>query len=131
MNNLNLLGQLTAPTAVGSGDLLGIWLRVIWLILFVAWLVVLILWLWTLMKYCKAYRDHQQRYGQPYNSPCEANERARISLQCFRGLGLLIHKAIKRVQSLLNAFGWCGFSVWHKNRKQPNVQSSGTRDQRT
>jgi hypothetical protein len=28
MNNLNLLGQLTAPTTVGSGDWLGVWVDV-------------------------------------------------------------------------------------------------------
>jgi hypothetical protein len=45
------------------------------------------------MKYCRAYREYEQRYGKPYQSPCEANQRSRVLLQNFRRLGLLIDKA--------------------------------------
>jgi hypothetical protein len=95
MHSNNLLGLLTAPTRVGSGDLLGV-LVLIRNVLAIAWVIVFILWVRALVKYLHAYRDYEQSHGQPYQSPCEANQCSRVILQNLRRLGLLLSNLAKK-----------------------------------
>ena len=70
----------------GAGPILSAF----WWILLIAWIIVFILWLRALMAYGKHYREYQQRYGEPYRSPLEANKRTRIMLQYLRRLEVLL-----------------------------------------
>jgi hypothetical protein len=92
MHNGNLLEKLKAITAVGSGDWLGCWLRIVWIILFVAWLVVIIKWLRASAAYNKAYREYQQSRREYHNPTCQSvqssgqiNERVRLVLKPLTG----------------------------------------------
>ena len=86
--NPHLLELLKATIGVGSGDLLGCWLRIVWLILFVAWLVVLILWLRALSAYAKNYREYEQTHGEPYQRSCQRNKLLRLLLNALaRNIG--------------------------------------------
>jgi len=49
------------------------------------------------MHCCRAYREYEQAYGKPYQSPCESNKRTSITLQCLRRLGLLLSKQNKQL----------------------------------
>ena len=96
-----ILAKLTAPWAVGSGDWLGCWLKIIWLVLFVAWLVVLILWMRALAAYGKNYREYEQTYGKPYQSPSERNKLTRLTLHNLRRLYLLLDSLNKLLRLLV------------------------------
>jgi hypothetical protein len=90
MNNLNLLGQLTAPTTVGSGDLLGIVVTLLRCVQIIAALVgvfAIIMMIRSLMP-TKHERnlhsaDDDQNYGQD-------NQPKRESLQLGCRIGLLL-----------------------------------------
>jgi hypothetical protein len=81
MNNPNLLEQLAAATPVGSGDLLGCWLRIVWLIIFVAWLVVFIMWLKCLVATIKCHREYQKTQRECRQYIRQMNEALRVGLQ--------------------------------------------------
>lgn len=57
-------------------------------VLLLSWMIVFILWVRALVAYLNAYREYQQRHGEPYQSPCERNYFARVTLQCLRALFL-------------------------------------------
>ncbi len=91
--NQRLLGQLPGVTAVGSGDLLGIW----WITLCL-WLVVVVICLRvnsaSFYKHYSQYCEHRRKDDQ---NPCQAKKPAGqldkllgLSLQLLCGLGLLI-----------------------------------------
>jgi len=153
MHNANLLGLLTAPTAVGSGDLLGIVVELIRCVQAIAALVgvfAIIMMIKSLMP-TKHQRnlpnaDDDQNNGQDYQpkrEPLHLGRRIRLligkdSVQSRRlnrdnllnvgGVISVKHQArMKWLECLKNLLN---FRI-HKKRTMPNVQSSGTRGQMT
>jgi hypothetical protein len=54
--------------------------------------------------YGKSYREYQNTYGQPYQSPCKKNKVTGVTLQYLRRLELLLRKLGQR-DHLLNKIG--------------------------
>ena len=122
------------------------WLGGVGLVLVSAWIIVFILWVRALVAYLNAYREYQKRHGEPYQSPCERNYLARVTLKCLRALFLglgnddhqlgherslarLIPSGVNhgirvKLLHLRNQF----FGAWiHRGVKPPNDPSSATR----
>ena len=69
----------------------------LWIGFALAWVVVFVLWVHALMKYCKVYREYEQTYGKPYQSPLEANKCNRVMLKFLRRIGFLLGKQGKKL----------------------------------
>ena len=87
---------LLAHSLTGRSFALAI-LLACWITTFIALMTVITMWVCTALKYGKAYREYEQRYGEPYRSPLEANKSNRITLQCARGLELRVGNSYKRL----------------------------------
>ena len=116
----------------GAAPLLGIFrlhpiFAILWLIIAAALIVTFVLWFIALVKYCKAYREYQERHGKPYQSPCESNKRTRILLQHLRRLGLLINKFVECIKPLFNAFGVCWYWIRSTHKRVTVMPNDGAK----
>jgi hypothetical protein len=84
--NIESIIQTAGTPPVGSGDLLGCWLRIVWLILFVAWFVVLTMWLKCLVATIKCHREYQKTQRECRQYIRQMNEALRVGLQAQGGL---------------------------------------------
>ena len=88
---------LATQGAVGCSAWLGLLLHIAWWVVFVAWLASLLAWLRLSVKYNRAYREYQDRYGEVYRHALEANKLNRVSLQYARRFGEPFDRCIQFV----------------------------------
>ena len=145
MNNLNLLGQLTAPTTVGSGVLLGC-LFVAYIVFFVAIFKSLVIFGTILQDHYDDLDDRKRRQSdsEDIKPDSELDKLVRLSLYLLRGLRLIRRdnklnlghdrplKLIGGIKTLkvshfldkvLNIFSGRGIHKSKNAAKQPNEKS--------
>ena len=115
MHTNNFLGLLTAPTPVGSGELLGGWSL---LILGIINITVI---MWSIVDMTKIHRDSVKNIHRENDG--ERNKPSRISLQNQSRFKLLVGNIQKLFKTFFNACRICSAIFHKKMRKPPNEKS--------